>query len=101
MSDKILKWAIVTGIAIVSISIAYYLLWFLPAKERGEQERYRQARVEDCLEKLDKENTPTMQKLAEGVISSSGTANSKTMISALDTFTAQWEGQKVDCKNHQ
>lgn len=99
--DLILKWTILIGIAVASISIAYYALWLLPAKELAQQERYRQVRVKDCLEKLNKENTPVMQKLVEEVISSSGTTNSKTMTSALKTFTAQWEGQKIQCKEIQ
>jgi hypothetical protein len=43
--DKILKTALIIGALVVSISVAYYLVIFLPQKESAKQEQQRQAQA--------------------------------------------------------
>ena len=97
--DVILKWVVVAGIIIVSISVAYYVLWFLPSKERIEQEQYRQERVADCIKKADDENTPVMQKLIDGLYTTKNPSDLESIRNAISVLNNTWVGKKEVCGN--
>lgn len=57
--DKVLRNAITIGIIIITLSLAYYLVIFLPKKEAGKLEQQKQEQVfKEQLEKerIEKEN---------------------------------------------
>jgi hypothetical protein len=49
--DKAVKISIIAGVLIVALSIAYYLVLFLPRKERArvEQQQQQEAKQKECV----------------------------------------------------
>ncbi len=98
-ADLILKWVVIIAISIVAISIAFYTLWLLPSQDMAEQERYRLARLEACLEKTEKIYMPPMQKLIEGIQMPHDSEKGEMYRKAIEVLTTDWESKKEDCKN--
>ena len=64
--DRLIKLSIIVGVSLISISIAYYLVLFIPQKERNriellkeeqpikeQKEQEAQKKLDDCLERVE------------------------------------------------
>lgn len=86
MADKAFKWVAMGAIALVALSIAYYLVWFLPEKESASRGRY----VAGCIKEAEQRHAEGVLKLAESTIPVSDGA-----VEILNNFL---EEERTKCK---
>jgi len=78
--NKALKISIIAGVLLISFSVAYHFLIFVPKQEQLALERYNQEKTDGCLAEINKE----WDKTIERVVESAGLVEPDVLQTALD-----------------